>query len=89
MDVVMPSEPGTPQEATLYVNKSDSRCGACNRGADPYEETHESVEGWFQGRSVKGCGARFTSVSSDYNTITGEDAASVRPDLPWVGYALR
>jgi hypothetical protein len=35
-----------PVAARLYINKSESRCGACNRGADPYEESHLTLTGW-------------------------------------------
>lgn len=71
-------------EATLYVNKSESRCGACGKNADPYEETHISGQ-WYKDKRLAGCGAKFTSIASDYTHIGPEDIADMRPDLPWVG----
>lgn len=71
--------------ATLYINKSDSRCGACSMGCDPYEESHITLLGWYATNDkMKGCGATFDSVSSDY--IGFEDVVQdMRPDLPWLG----
>jgi hypothetical protein len=71
--------------ATLYINKSESRCGACNGGADPYEESHITLLGWRAvNDKMKGCGAEFDSVSSDYVNFPGLDEAitEMRPDLP-------
>lgn len=64
---------------TLYINRSDSRCGACNKNADPHENAHvmERMEG-------EGCGAAFDSVSSHYFGIQ-EAVVAMRPDLTWVG----
>lgn len=72
-------------DATLYINKSDSRCGACDKGADPYELTHDTLLGWAAVNDrMKGCGATFTAVSSDYFHITGDELSAMRPDLPVV-----
>lgn len=71
-------------EATLYINKSDSRCGACGKSADPYEESHISGD-WYNDKRLMGCGVIFTSVASDYTHIGPEDISAMRPDLPWVG----
>ena len=74
---------------TLYINKSESRCGECNKGCDPYEETHITLLGWFATNDkMKGCGARFTDVSSDYVGMPGlADAIKLmRPDLPYHGW---
>lgn len=65
---------------TLYINRSDSRCGKCGRNADPIEKAHR------MGRMIgEGCGAKYTSVSSHYY---GEDikrvTCAMRPDLPWI-----
>jgi len=71
---------------TLYINKSDSRCGACNGGADPGEESHITLLGWRAiNDKMKGCGAEFTDVSTDYINFPGlEDAIKeMRPDLPF------
>lgn len=74
--------------STLYINKSDSRCGACNKGCDPYEESHITLLGWFATNdNMKGCGVEFTSVSTDYQNWEGLDEAIklMRPDLPYIG----
>ncbi len=73
---------------TLYINKSESRCGACNKGCDPYEESHITLLGWFATNDkMKGCGAEFDSVSSDYVGFPGlaEAIKEMRPDLPYIG----
>lgn len=72
---------------TLYINKSESRCGGCNHGADPYEESHITLVGWYAvNDKMKGCGAEFTSLSSDYNTsLLGKRVQEMRPDLPYLG----
>lgn len=74
--------------ATLYINKSESRCGACNGGADPYEESHITLLGWAAiNDKMKGCGVEFDSVSSDYVGFPGLKQAIIdmRPDLPYIG----
>ena len=74
--------------ATLYINKSESRCGACNMGCNPDELTHDTLTGYaaFNDR-MKGCGARFVAVDSDYIGMPGlaEAIQQMRPDLPYVG----
>jgi len=75
--------------AVLYINKSESRCGDCNRGCDPYEESHITALGWYVWNDkIKGCGAEFTEVSSDYVGMA-ELVLSIkemRPDLPYTGW---
>jgi hypothetical protein len=70
--------------ATLFINRNDSRCGACNRNADPFESAHlnETMYG-------EGCGATYDAVSSDYSGVPGlyERIREMRPDLPFVGGA--
>ncbi len=77
--------------ATLYINRSDSRCGACNRGADPRETGHFTRLGWNVRQSNSGCHALFVAVSSDY--LLDEDfIAAIRrlqPDLPLVSRGVR
>lgn len=73
--------------AILYINKSESRCGACSKGADPYELQHDTLLGWFaRDDYMKGCGAVFDAVSSDYVNFPGldEDIQRMRPDLPFM-----
>lgn len=72
---------------TLYINKSESRCGGCNRGADPYEESHITLLGWAAvNDKMKGCGAEFTDLSTDYVNFPGllEAIRDMRPDLPFI-----
>lgn len=71
---------------TLYINKSESRCGGCNQGCDPYELKHDTLLGWAASNDkMKGCGAVFTALDSDYTHIDKE-VKLMRPDLPWVGW---
>lgn len=65
---------------TLYINRTDSRCGACNRNADPAEPAHimEKMVG-------EGCGAVFDSLASDYLSMK-KYVVPMRPDLKWVGW---
>ena len=77
-----------PRTATLYINKSESRCGACGLGCSPYEVTHHTLMGYGAwDDDMAGCEARFTAVSSDYVGFPGlEDAIQqMRPDLPFLG----
>lgn len=71
---------------TLYINKSESRCGGCSKGCDPHELSHETLLGWFATNDkMKGCGAEYTDVSSDYINFPGlaEAIKEMRPDLPY------
>lgn len=67
--------------ATLYINLSDSRCGACRRNADPYESAHTMAKM----RGV-GCDEVYTAVSSDYSgaELMYERIKQMRPDLPFM-----
>ena len=69
------------KRAVLYINRSESRCGACNRSALPGDTRHETPCGWDR---HPGCGALFVAVSTDY---AGTEAVvqAMRPDLPFVG----
>lgn len=74
--------------AILYINKSESRCGACNKGCDPYEESHITLLGWHATNDkMQGCGAEFTELSTDYIGFPGliESIMEMRPDLPFLG----
>ena len=61
----------------IAINRSDSRCGGCNRNADPHESAHvmEHMEG-------EGCGATYAFVTSDYTGFE-DRVAAMRPDLPF------
>ena len=67
--------------STLYINVSDSRCGACGKNADPNENAHlnERMAG-------EGCGAVYTGLASHYAGFE-RHLMEMRPDLPWVGMA--
>lgn len=74
------------ETAVLYINKSESRCGSCDGGADPYELSHETLLGWYaMNDKMQGCGAKFISVSTDYINFPGlkEAITQMRPDLPY------
>jgi hypothetical protein len=68
--------------ATLFIDRNASYCGACQRGADPKEESHETVLSWSG--PEKGCGVLYTEVASHYVGGGIEDRVrEMRPDLPW------
>jgi hypothetical protein len=69
---------------TLYINRSDSVCGACGLTALPGDIRHETPCGWDQ---HPGCGAEFTAVSSHYGDHSGgmyTRIREMRPDLPFL-----
>lgn len=72
---------------TLYIDKSESMCGGCGKGCDPYEESHITLLGWHAvNDKMKGCGAVYTELDSHYNMIgLIESIRDIRPDLPWIG----
>lgn len=63
---------------TLIINRYDSKCGCCGKGASTEQVEHDKALGW--GNQGKGCGVKFKYVSSSY---TGMDqrVAAMRPDL--------
>lgn len=65
----------------LIVGGWESRCGACNKGADPYEARHVTVLPGLSGHAATrdGCGIRWTHVAptEDLNP----EAIRIRPDL--------
>lgn len=68
--------------ATLFIDHWASKCGECGKGADPYEKKHKTALPGFnrQGTHGKGCGVRWTHVSSNYIGMD-ERIAEMRPDL--------
>jgi hypothetical protein len=73
---------------TLFIDKSDSTCGGCGKGADPYEESHITLLGWHAvNDNMKGCGAIYDAVDSNYNWLGDMEQRirEMRPDLPWLG----
>lgn len=61
----------------LFINRFDSYCGSCKKGADPDEKKHDTILGWAESYPP-GCGVTWTHVSTDY---VGVDPARTRPDL--------
>ncbi|QGH79464.1 hypothetical protein SEA_LIMPID_156 [Streptomyces phage Limpid] len=51
--------------ARLIINRTDSRCGECNKSASPHEMGHFTVYGYVDNGSP-GCGELWDSVESDY-----------------------
>lgn len=51
--------------ARLILNRSDSRCGNCNKSADPNEQGHFTILG-YKDNGSPGCGELWDSVESDY-----------------------
>lgn len=67
-------------KVVLWINMSDSKCGACNLGCNPYEKSHESRYGYNVTPEDKGCGAMYTHVASGYSHIQ-DRVFAMRPDL--------
>lgn len=63
----------------LIVSLNSSKCGACNRNADPMEERHEMAV-----MKGEGCGALFTQITTSYPDAE-EATRNMRPDLDFVG----
>lgn len=89
---IVPCPPHCQKQGTavLIINRTDSQCGACQRGADPYEKAHITRLGYAAANAPegsperKGCGAVFTEVGSHYRGNGMEEAVKrMRPDLPW------
>lgn len=71
-----------PRRVVLTVNRSDSRCGACNRNADPGELAHTMAN--MRG---EGCGAAFTHITTGY--LGAEESVRLRrPDLTWLDFPV-
>lgn len=75
--------------AVLIINRNDSLCGRCKRGADPSEKAHTTALGYFSREILDdpyhpariGCGAVFSAVSSGYSGME-KRVQEMRPDLP-------
>lgn len=66
---------------TLIINRSDSQCSNCGKGANPNAKHHTEVLGY--GPASEGCGQLFTHVTSNYYGM--RDVCEVmRPDLIWI-----
>jgi hypothetical protein len=64
----------------LVINRFDSRCESCGKGASPSEKSHETLLGYNIDPSKKGCGVTWTHVRSDYSGLD-DRIARMRPDL--------
>jgi hypothetical protein len=73
------------ENQTLFIDTSSSSCGACGRGADPYELRHDTILSY--GGTAEGCHAEWRYLSSNYTNVEGlHDAIQeMRPDLEWIG----
>jgi hypothetical protein len=69
---------------TLIINRSDTKCGNCGKGADPYAESHDVILGYPPIGGGPGCGVRWAQVRSDYTGME-DRCREMRPDLEWVG----
>lgn len=68
----------------LYINRNDSRCGACNRGALMSEKAHDTICEYGPETGSPGCGAVFTQLDSEYSQMK-DVVVPIRPDLEWIG----
>jgi hypothetical protein len=76
-----------PATATLIVMRSSSKCAQCGLDADPDEIHHVAAPGDYYRR--KGCGAKFTAITTDAVRLDDRwraALASMRPDLTVVEY---
>lgn len=67
-------------DAILHINRSDSRCGACGKNADPAENAHTMTT-----MHGVGCGATYVAVSSNYFGME-DRVRAMRPDLPFQSF---
>ncbi len=73
-----------PPVVVLFIDNTDSRCGACGKTALPQDVAHTTPCGYD---NHDGCGATFTHVSSNYGGDDSKRASmAVRRDLPWMDY---
>jgi hypothetical protein len=72
-------------QATLLINRSDSKCFNCDKGARPSDKSHDEAIGW-DGREP-GCGIVWQYVSSEYGDMV-EDVRDMRPDLTYIEPAV-
>jgi len=87
------------QKHTLIINRSNSRCGNCNRGASTEQRIHDTIYEYSPDTGAVGCGTEFRYVASDYFGLgsfwggefetTEELYAHMYPDLEWNGFDER
>jgi hypothetical protein len=75
-----------PDPETLYINRSDTFCGNCHKGANPRDEAHWTQYGYGNGEfGTPGCGQVWRKVSTDsYGMGMNDIIRNMRPDLEWV-----
>lgn len=85
-----PAEKSPQQRLTLYVNRMDSKCGNCGRGADPHAECHDEVL-CYAPIKPEGCHVRWRYVSTHYSDEGGlhQRISEMRPDLIPLGLAAQ
>ena len=52
--------------ATLIINSSSSKCSDCQRGANPSEDSHQTIFEYGPETGSQGCGAVWDHVSVPY-----------------------
>jgi hypothetical protein len=65
----------------LIINRSNSKCGACGKGASPHDTRHDDIVDWTPVPGG-GCGIEWRYVTSAY-TNSEEWCREMRPDLEW------
>lgn len=67
----------------LVINPSHSWCGNCGKGANPRAERHDRILCYGDESGRPGCGAVWTHVTSDYQSIDRLHVRvrEMRPDL--------
>lgn len=70
----------------LFIDRSNSRCGACGKGADPAEKQHDTIIEYSPNTGRPGCGAIYEAVSTNYVNLDGlyDSIKEMRPDLQFV-----
>lgn len=71
------------EKVILDIGTWSSKCLACGKGADPAEECHDRRLGYRSKVGEKGCGKKFTHVTTDYLHAV-DLVKSMRPDLEYI-----
>jgi hypothetical protein len=71
------------EKVILSIGTFSSECLACGKGADLNEESHETAMGYGVKPGTKGCGKKYTHVTSMYSHL-GSYTKALRPDLEWI-----
>lgn len=79
--------PDNGENKVLVINRSDTVCGNCGKGATYQEKKHETILGYSKNYPSKdGCGVEWTHVTSHYVGVPGlyERIQELRPDLIFI-----